>query len=116
MIGCGGWSLFTVARGFSKGQIEPFARGFYNTYEREAQPKRFWASMAWNSIFGCLLLWLAFVTNGQASAEAAERQCYDQHNAFSAQEELAACNKLISKSNESDLPIFSVRELRPMSG
>jgi hypothetical protein len=60
MIGFGGWSLFTVVRGFSKGQIEPFARGFYNTYRRETQPKRFWASMTWNGIFGCLCVWLAF--------------------------------------------------------
>lgn len=104
LIGCGGWSLFTVARGFSKGEIEPFARGFYKTYERDTQPKRFWASMAWNGIFGCLCLWLALMTNGQASAEAAERQCYDQRNAFSARQELAACNKLISKSDKGDLP------------
>jgi hypothetical protein len=104
MIGCGAWSLFTVARGFSKGQIEPFLRGFYNTYKREEQPKPFWASMAWNGVFGCLCLWLALVTNGQASGEAAERQCYDQQAAFSAQEELAACNRLISKSNARDLP------------
>ena len=60
MIGVGGWSLFSVVHGFTKGQIEPFARGFYYTYQRETQPKRFWTSMAWNGFFGCLCLWVAF--------------------------------------------------------
>jgi hypothetical protein len=62
--GIGGWALFTVARGFAKGQIEPFARGFYRTYQRETEPKRFWASMTWNAICGCLCLWLAFQLGG----------------------------------------------------
>jgi Flp pilus assembly protein TadD len=95
MIGCGGWALFTVARGFTKGQIEPFARGFHNSYQRETQPKRFWASMAWNSVFGCLCLWLSFMIGRDASAEAVQDQCYNQHNKFSAPESFKACTKLI---------------------
>ena len=51
MVGGGAWSLFTVARGLSAGRIEPIARGFYTTYERQTQPKRFWASMSWNALF-----------------------------------------------------------------
>lgn len=46
-FGC--WALFTVLQGFENGRIQPFARGFYNTYERETQPKRFWVSMGWRS-------------------------------------------------------------------
>ena len=45
------WPLFTVVQGYRKGLIEPFARGFYNTYEREGGP-RFWASMGWNALLG----------------------------------------------------------------
>jgi len=95
IIGCGGWALFTVVKGFAKGKIEPFARGFYNTYERETQPKRFWASMAWNAIFGFGCLWLAFQMNGQAAAEPIQDRCYNRSHAYSPQEALSACNKLL---------------------
>jgi tetratricopeptide (TPR) repeat protein len=97
IVACGGWSLFTVAQGFAKGQIEPFARGFYNTYQRDTQPKRFWASMAWNAIFGCLCLWMAYQMNGQMAARALEGQCFDQRSAHVPSDDLAACNKLIEK-------------------
>jgi tetratricopeptide (TPR) repeat protein len=97
MIGCAGWSLFTVVQGFRKGQIEPFARGFYNTYERKTQPKRFWASMAWNGIFGCLLLWFAFMMNGSASARAVNDRCFNDGQKYSPQESLSACDQLIDK-------------------
>jgi TonB family protein len=59
MIGIGGWALFTFARGFAKGEVKPFVQGFYSSYRRDAQPKRFWASMAWNFVFGCFCLTLA---------------------------------------------------------
>jgi hypothetical protein len=55
MIAGGAWSLFTVIRGFVTGQIEPLARGFHNTYQRETQPKRFWVSISWNAVFGFFL-------------------------------------------------------------
>jgi len=51
LAGCGVWALFTVAKGLASGQIEPFIRGNYRTYERGAEPKRFWASLAWNSFW-----------------------------------------------------------------
>ena len=94
-IGAGGWSLFTVAQGFTKGQIEPFARGFYSTYERETQPKRFWASMAWNSFFGCICLWAAFMMNRDAAAQQVRDQCYDYHRSYPAQDKIRACDQLI---------------------
>jgi tetratricopeptide (TPR) repeat protein len=95
IIGCGGWSLFTVARALAKGQIEPFARGFYNTYQRETQPKRFWASVAWNAIFGCACLGLAFVMTRDGSAEAVQDHCYNQHSEVSERESFSACTELI---------------------
>lgn len=55
----GVWALFTVVQGLARGQIQPFARGFYNTYRREQEPKRFWASVTWNALFGCFSLWIA---------------------------------------------------------
>jgi hypothetical protein len=67
MLGAGAWALVTVLQGFAKGQIEPFMRGIYNSYQRETQPKRFWMSVAWNGFFGCLCLWLAFQTATSAN-------------------------------------------------
>jgi tetratricopeptide (TPR) repeat protein len=95
MVSFGAWALFTVARGLTKGKIEPFARGFSNSYERETQPKRFWASMGWNAIFGGFFLWLAFGMTRDASVQAIEDHCYNQHNDFTAQQSFDACTQLI---------------------
>jgi tetratricopeptide (TPR) repeat protein len=95
MIGLGSWALFTVARGFAKGRIQPFVRGSFSTYERETQPKRFWASMGWNAIFAGFCLWTAFVTTRDASAQDVQDSCYNQHNELSAQESFEACTELI---------------------
>jgi tetratricopeptide (TPR) repeat protein len=97
MIGGGGWSLFAVVQGFRKGCIEPFARGFYNTYQRDAQPKRYWVSMGWNSIFGCLLFWFAFEISGQASTENLADRCFGEQQKYSPQETISACDQIIDK-------------------
>jgi hypothetical protein len=103
MVGLAGWCVFTVARGFATGQIEPLARGFYNSYERETQPKRFWLSMAWNTVFACLCIWVAIGSYRQAVAERIEDQCYEREGVQSAQEVLSACNSLIaSQPDEMD--------------
>jgi Flp pilus assembly protein TadD len=96
MIGCGGWALFTVARGFTNGRIEPFIRGSYSTYEREAEPKRFWASMGWNGLFGGFCVWLAFQVNPQRSTPTVQDRCHNGSSASSLQEALKACDDWIS--------------------
>jgi tetratricopeptide (TPR) repeat protein len=96
MIAFGCWSLITVARGFAKGQIEPFARGFYNTYQRETQPKRFWASMTWNGIFGCLCFWIAFMMSRDATAQPLQDRCYNEGRKYQPQDVLLACNQLLA--------------------
>ena len=97
MIGCGAWALFTVARGFSKGRVEPFVRGFYEVYERETQPKRFWASITWNAFFGCLCFWLAYQTESDAASQTAHDRCYNEGRKYTPQEVLSACNQIIDK-------------------
>jgi tetratricopeptide (TPR) repeat protein len=103
MLVCGTWALVTVARGFSIGRVQPFVRGVYHAYERQSQPRRFWASMGWNACFGCFCLWLAFQMNEQALVLALEGRCYDAKNALSPQEELSACNQLIGRPGGSDV-------------
>jgi tetratricopeptide (TPR) repeat protein len=96
MIGFGCWSLFTVGQGFLKGRIGPLARGFYNSYERQTQPKRFWASMAWNSILGCLCLWFAFMTSRDATAEPLRDRCYNDGGKYQPQDVIPACSELLA--------------------
>lgn len=107
MIATGCWSLITVARGFSNGHIEPFARGFYNTYQRETQPKRFWFSMAWNAFFGLALFGLAFAFYRDARSTLEERQCYERRDATSASDVLNACGKLIAESPDDSQPYLN---------
>ena len=99
MVGCGGWALFSVARGFANGRIEPFVRGFYKTYERAAEPKRFWASMAWNGVFGCFCLWLAFqMTEQRAGRTAVQDRCYNEGTTYSQRDVTVACNELLEEA------------------
>jgi hypothetical protein len=98
MVGFGAWALSTVIRGFTKGQIEPFARGFYNTYGRELQPKRFWASMAWNAVFGCFLLWGALHMAQQNGPSSVQDRCYDEENTYSQQDVTTACEQMLKES------------------
>jgi len=94
------WALFTVGRGFATGRIQPLARYFYDTYDREAQPKRFWASMAWNATMGGFFLFLTAMMAGFVPTSANEARRYNQQKDVSAHDELAACNALISNAED----------------
>lgn len=96
MVGFGCWSLFTVAQGFLKGRIELLARGFHNTYERETQPKRFWASVTWNAIFGGFFLWIAFMTARDAATQPLRDRCYNEGSTHEPQDVISACNDLLT--------------------
>lgn len=93
MLGFSAFALFSTVDGLLRGRIEPLSKGSLGPYERETQPKRFWASLSWNTTLGGLFAWLAFVTIGQAG----EERCYDRRTAYTPQEELAACNELMAR-------------------
>jgi tetratricopeptide (TPR) repeat protein len=108
MVCLGAWSLFTVSRGLVTGQVQPFVKGFNDTYARDGQPKRFWASLAWNALFGCMCLWLAYQTNDDATKQPLRDRCFSDNNAYPPRVGIAACNDLISAgdrpgNNVSDL-------------
>jgi tetratricopeptide (TPR) repeat protein len=96
MIGFGCWSLFTVVRGFLKGRIVPLARGFYNAYERETQPKRFWASITWNAVFGCFFLWIAFTTIREVITQPLRDRCYNDEHKYQPLDVIPACSQLLA--------------------
>jgi len=104
------WPLFTVIRGYRKGLIEPFARGFYNTYRRETQPKRFWVSMGWNALLGAFLLWAGFEGIKDAPAQALNKQCYDFDGPPN--EQLSACNQLVDKSGKTGVELSDLMNAR----
>lgn len=89
----GTWALFTVPKGLTTGRIKPIIRGFYKTYQRQTEPKRFWASIGWNTFFGCLCLWLAF----ESIEQSVQDRCYNERYTSSPQEMLSACNQLIDR-------------------
>jgi tetratricopeptide (TPR) repeat protein len=92
MFGLGAFALISVLSGFRRGKIQPIIRGVSDTYERDGQPKRFWACLVWNALFGVLCLWLAFVTIGEGRAD----RCYDYQDAYTPREQLSACNELLA--------------------
>jgi len=93
----GGWVFWTVPRGVAKGKIQPIVRGIHSTYERTAQPKRFWASVIWNAAFGGLCMWFAFMMMNQGPKD----RCHNSQGDLAPQDVLAACNKLIGESGKS---------------
>lgn len=91
----GGWALFSVVQGFRKGRITPFVRGSWSSYERETQPKRFWASMAWNGLLGAGLLWASLMPLRDLHSQNAQDDCSNKHEQFTAQDSFDACTQLI---------------------
>lgn len=96
----GAFALSSVPRGMAAGQVQPIVRGISSTFERETQPRRFWASICWNAIFGCLCIWLAYVTLADAQDKPLKAACYDWQTTRTPQEELSACNALLKERDE----------------
>jgi tetratricopeptide (TPR) repeat protein len=84
-----------VAEGFAKGRVQPLARGFQDIYERQAQPKMFWASMLWNGFCAGFFFLIAFAVWQDASPQAVQDHCYNQHGDFGARDAYQSCTKLI---------------------
>lgn len=99
MVALGGWAVFTVAWGLAKGRIEPFLRGISRIYERDTQPRAFWASMVWNALFGGGCLWLAFVMNSDNRGQTLQDQCYNGNGTYSVREVISACDRLLAESS-----------------
>jgi hypothetical protein len=91
------WAFVTVVRGFTAGHIQPFTRGYSETYDRQSQPKRFWASMAWNSLFGCICLAFVVGTADPFEKRSIEDRCYQEDGGDDPQQAFEACNQLVKQ-------------------
>lgn len=90
-------ALSTVPRGLSSGRIEPVVRGFSKTYERAAQPKRFWASVAWNALLGAFSLFVAVMTFRSQDVD----RCHDDAGRVPPTEQIAACEAALARAGNS---------------
>lgn len=93
IAGFGAYVLFSVARGFVTRAVEPLLRGFWNSYERDTQPKRYWASMTWNTALGVLFIWLAIVSREDFAEDSNWDRCFDDE---APQTSLSACEAVIA--------------------
>jgi len=101
MGGLGTWVLYTVPAGIIAGRIQPFIRGFHESYQRETQPRRFWASLSWNALLGCGFIWLTFQDFSDAQSDSQIERCYDEKGAYSPQDVIPACTLLIDSGESS---------------
>lgn len=89
------FAIGSVVRGFTSGRVEPMIRGVTREYEREHQPRRYWASMAWNGAMGCLMLGMAYPSYKTALAKPLEDRCFGDSKAASSSQKIAACDELL---------------------
>lgn len=95
LVTVGAWALTTVPEGLRDGKIEPFVQGIHTSFERGNQPKRFWASMAWNAILGSVCIWLAHDMYVEGPRRELEERCRGWDQNSTPKEELSACTDLI---------------------
>jgi Tfp pilus assembly protein PilF len=89
------FALYSVVQGFRTGRVEPFSRGFSQTYERGKQPKRFWASLSWNSMVAGGLFWLAFIMVWNLPRD----RCLNSDSVETARTKLSACTDLLADAD-----------------
>ncbi len=99
-VAFGGFVLFWVARGLATGHIRPAVRGNLGPYQRDTQPKRYWAALSWNLLFGCLFVWGGFKIFTDAPVQALERRCYDGIEGVAEQDAISACTQLLTTAGD----------------
>ncbi len=97
LMACMGvWAIYTVPAGLGGGEVQPFVRGIHTTFTRQANPKSFWASLIWNGLLGCFCIGFAYPMYADTLEQALEDRCQGDGGTHTAQDELAACNELIT--------------------
>lgn len=96
-VALGAFALFSVAQSTWTGRIQPFVRGLSESYSRDAQPKRYWASVAWNACLGSIFVWLAYNVYDDTKAQAAWAECAAESAAPRFEEKLASCDEVVAR-------------------
>lgn len=96
----GSYALGTTIGGWRNGEIEPLLRGLSQTYQRDGQPKRYWASLVWNAILGCALLAGSLgVAHDNYSPRCEEDDTYEEE---ALAEALKTCNAILAEEGLND--------------
>ncbi|KHL24133.1 hypothetical protein PK98_15255 [Croceibacterium mercuriale] len=98
LAGLGTYALHTVWRGLKDGHIEPMSRGMSWEFSREEQPKRFWVSVAWNTLIG-VGMFLALIAG---SLSESRDSCAEVDSEGEARAALPACNTLLAEAEDPD--------------
>ena len=91
-------ALRSVWTGIRSGSTRPFVRGLNQTYYRDDQPRRFWASIGWNALLGILSFFLSFSIDFGPKIDALTDRCFDVETRYSPQAAIAACSNLLAKA------------------
>jgi Tfp pilus assembly protein PilF len=89
----GVFALLTVARGLQTGRIEPLTRGSLGPFERGHQPKRYWASLAWNALLGMGMLWAGVTQLRDVPRLISEDECFVDEPVVIDERILDACRR-----------------------
>lgn len=85
-------AVSTTIAGLLSGKVQPWVKGA-DSYLRREQPKRFWASVGWNIVFGSALLW-----GGWSSYSGLDRdRCMNPGQRRPPAGAIAACNAILSR-------------------
>jgi len=101
-ISFGGFALWSAVKSLMTGSVEPMVRGASWHFERAEQPKRFWASLGWNVLLGGLMIVFGAQMLVDAPVQALRDRCHDWKNEHTPQEEIAACDRLLTSQVADD--------------
>lgn len=96
--GLGLFSLWTVVRGHIRGVIEPMVRGPSWEFRRADQPKRYWASMAWNALLGWGMLFVAYAMIASVDRD----RCFADDDDIPPAERIAGCDAALADASLSE--------------
>ena len=82
-------AIGTSVAGYRDGTISPLSRGSLGPYDRDEQPRRYWASLAWNVTLSIGLLALSYTVVDRVPAE----NCTSDEANF---EQIEDCDKLLA--------------------
>lgn len=90
-------AVSTTIAGLLSGKVQPWVKGA-DSYLRQKQPKRFWASVGWNIVLGSALLW-----GGWSSYSRLERdRCINPGEGRPPARAIAACNAILARPISAD--------------
>lgn len=93
----GGYVLSTVAAAWRTGEVEPMLRGTSWRFQRDEQPKRYWASLSWNFLIGSALSLASIGTVRDALTPRCDDP--DSDDVAVLEDALSTCNTMLAQGD-----------------